>query len=50
MLVVLRDEGHARVYVVTHVASGEYSADKFEREMQANADTIVKALVDDPPK
>jgi len=50
MLVVLRDEGHARVYVVGHVASGDYTDDKFEREMQANADTVVKALVDDPPR
>lgn len=50
MLVVLRDEGHARAYVITHVASGDYTDDKFEREMRTNADTIVKALVDDPPK
>ncbi len=50
MLVVLRDEGHARVYVIGHVASGEYSAEKFERDMQANVDAIAKALVDDPPR
>jgi len=50
MLVVLRDEGGARVYVIGHVASGDYSADKFEREMKANADVIAKALVDDPPR
>lgn len=50
MLVVLREEGHARVYVIGHVASGEYADDKFEREMQENVDVISKALVDDPPR
>jgi len=48
LLTVLRDEGHARVYVISHVASGPYTPDKFEIEMQKNVDTIVKALVTDP--
>jgi zinc transport system substrate-binding protein len=45
MLKVLRDEGGARVYVITHIASGPYTADKFEREMQRNVDTMIRALV-----
>lgn len=45
MLKVLQDEGGAKVYVITHIASGEYTADKFEREMQRNVDTMVRALV-----
>jgi zinc transport system substrate-binding protein len=48
LLEVLRDEGQARAYVLTHIASGTYSADKFEVEMQRNVDTIVQALVTDP--
>ena len=47
LLQVLRDEGHARVYVISHIASGAYTADKFEIEMQKNVDSIVKALVTD---
>ena len=45
MLKVLQDEGGAKVYVITHIASGEYTADKFEREMQKNVDTMIRALV-----
>ena len=45
MLKVLRDEGGAKVYVITHIASGEYTADKFEREMQQNVETMIRALV-----
>jgi zinc transport system substrate-binding protein len=48
LLDVVREQGHARVYVISHVASGEYTADKFEKEMQANVDAMVKALVTDP--
>jgi zinc transport system substrate-binding protein len=45
MLKVLRDEAGVKVYVITHIASGPYTADKFEREMQRNVDTMVRALV-----
>ena len=45
LLKVLRDEGHARVYVISHIASGAYTADKFEKEMQRNVDTMIRALV-----
>jgi zinc transport system substrate-binding protein len=48
LLKVLRDEGHARVYIISHIASGAFIADKFEVEMQKNVDSMVKALVTDP--
>jgi len=47
LLKVLRDEGAAKVYLITHIASGRYTADKFEKEMQKNVDSMVKALVTD---
>jgi zinc transport system substrate-binding protein len=50
LLKVLRDEGHARVYIISHIASGQYTADKFETEMQKNVDSMVAALVTDPAK
>ena len=45
MLKVLKDEGGVKVYIITHIASGAYTADKFEREMQRNVDTMIRALV-----
>lgn len=45
LLKVLQDEARVKVYVITHIASGAYTADKFEREMQKNVDTMVRALV-----
>jgi len=45
LLKVLQDEARVKVYTITHIASGAYTADKFEREMQTNADTMVRALV-----
>ena len=48
LLKVLRDEGQARVYLISHIASGAYTPDKFEVEMQKNVDSMVKALVTDP--
>jgi len=48
MLKVLRDEAGVKVYTITHIASGAYTPDKFEREMQANVDTMVRALVTEP--
>ena len=38
----------AKVYIISHVAVGAYSADEFETVMSKNADTLVKALVTDP--
>ena len=45
MLKVLKDEAGVKVYIITHIASGEYTADKFEREMQRNVETMIRALV-----
>jgi zinc transport system substrate-binding protein len=45
MLKVLKDEGGVKVYTITHIASGVYTADKFEREMQRNVETMIRALV-----
>ena len=45
MLKVLQDEGGAKVYTITHIASGDYTPEKFEREMQRNVDTMIRALV-----
>ena len=45
MLKVLRDEAGVNAYVITHIASGAYTADKFEREMQRNVETMIRALV-----
>jgi zinc transport system substrate-binding protein len=47
LLEVLKVQGGARVYVISHIASGEYTADKFEKEMQRNVDAMVQALVKD---
>ena len=45
LLRVLRDEAGVSVFIISHVASGPFTADKFEREMQQNADTMIRALV-----
>ena len=45
LLKVLQDEAGVKVYLITHIASGAYTADKFEREMQRNVDTMIRALV-----
>ena len=37
-----------KVYIISHIASGAYTADTFEREMQANVDTMIRALVRAP--
>jgi zinc transport system substrate-binding protein len=45
LLKVLGDEAGVKVYTISHIASGPFTADKFEREMQTNVDTMVRALV-----
>jgi zinc transport system substrate-binding protein len=47
LLKVLQDEAGVRVYIISHIASGAYTPDKFEKEMQKNVDTMVRALVKD---
>lgn len=44
LLKVLKTSAPVNVYVITHIASGPYTEDKFEREMTRNADTLIKAL------
>jgi zinc transport system substrate-binding protein len=48
LLKVLRDATGVKVFIITHIASGEYTADKFEKEMTKNADTLVTALTQAP--
>ena len=45
LLKVLRDEAGVKVYTITHIASGAYTPEKFEQEMQKNVDTMIRALV-----
>lgn len=45
LLSVLQKEAGVRTYVITHIASGAYTPDKFEKEMQKNVNTMVDALV-----
>lgn len=47
LLTVLRDDGGAHVYLISHIASGQYTPEKFEIEMQKNVDSMVQALVTD---
>lgn len=48
LLDTLANETGAKVYIISHIAVGNYSADEFEKGMQKNVDTLVKALVTDP--
>lgn len=48
LLQVLHENGQARVYLISHIASGAFTPEKFEVEMEKNADVIVQALVVDP--
>jgi zinc transport system substrate-binding protein len=48
LLATLADATRAKVYIISHVAVGNYAAAEFETVMQKNADTLVKALVTDP--
>lgn len=45
LLKVLRDEARVTVYIISHIASGPYTPDRFEREMQTNVETMIRALV-----
>ncbi len=46
LLRVLTDATPASVHVLSHVATGPYTDDKFETEMAANAEVLVGALAD----
>lgn len=45
LLRVLRDEASVNVHSISHIASGPFTADRFEREMQTNVETMIRALV-----
>jgi zinc transport system substrate-binding protein len=45
LLKVLREEAGVTVFIISHIASGPFTPDKFEREMQQNVDTMIRALV-----
>lgn len=45
LLKVLQDEAGVNVYIISHIASGAFTPDKFEREMQQNVDTMIRALL-----
>jgi zinc transport system substrate-binding protein len=45
LLNVLRDEAGVTVHVISHIASGPFTAEKFEREMQENVKAMMRALV-----
>jgi zinc transport system substrate-binding protein len=45
LLKVLQDEAGVKVYQISHIASGAFTPDRFEREMQKNVDTMIRALV-----
>jgi zinc transport system substrate-binding protein len=44
LLEVVRKEAGAAVHVLSHVATGDYTDEKFEREMAENAAVLVRAL------
>jgi len=48
LLEVLRESTGARVYLISHIATGTYTADEFERQMRGNVAAMVRALVTDP--
>jgi zinc transport system substrate-binding protein len=48
LLEVLRESTGARVYLISHIATGTYAADEFERQMRGNVAAMIRALVTDP--
>jgi len=47
LLHTLQQATGAKVYVISHIATGTYSAGEFEEGMQHNVDTLVRALSDE---
>jgi len=45
LLKVLGDEARVKVYIISHIASGPFTPERFEREMQTNVETMIRALV-----
>ncbi|TBU98295.1 metal ABC transporter substrate-binding protein [Stutzerimonas kirkiae] len=40
----IQRESGVKLYALTHISYGEYSADKYEEEMTRNLDTVVRAI------
>ena len=45
LLKVLSDETRVKIYTISHIASGPFTPERFEREMQTNVETMIRALV-----
>jgi zinc transport system substrate-binding protein len=45
LLKVLADETRVKIHIISHIASGPFTAERFEREMQTNVETMIRALV-----
>jgi zinc transport system substrate-binding protein len=45
LLKVLGDETRVKIYTISHIASGPFTPERFEREMQTNVETMIRALV-----
>jgi len=43
---IIYEETGCRIYRLSHISHGPYTADKFERDIQGNLDDIIKALTD----
>ncbi|MDH4318384.1 MAG: zinc ABC transporter substrate-binding protein, partial [Desulfobulbaceae bacterium] len=43
---IIFQETGCRIYSLSHISNGKYSADKFELDIQRNIDDIIKALQD----
>ncbi|MBS2026344.1 MAG: zinc ABC transporter substrate-binding protein [Deltaproteobacteria bacterium] len=50
LLKTLQDATGARVFIISHVATGTYAPDEFEKAMQKNVDTLVLALAGPGPE
>jgi len=43
---IIFQETGCRIYSLSHISNGEYTADKFEKDIQKNLDEIIKALTE----
>jgi len=45
LLKVLGDETGVKIFTISHIASGPFTPERFEREMETNIETMIRALV-----
>lgn len=45
----IRREAGVRLYALSHISYGEYTADRFEKDMAHNLDTVVDAILETAP-